>query len=149
MLHRLRYVISVLGAILGPASGFPVVELFGTPGSELHVACASLVPPKALAEALAPKALVYIIKARENGCWFPSVRPCAPVAILLIPPLMLCGGIKFVVLCTPYLKQVHLWHEVSVVLHPFRSNGPTWTLYAKVFLKEFMSSREKFNLFSV
>ena len=51
-------------------------------------------------------------------------RPCAQVARLLIPLLMLCGGIEFVVLCTPCLKRVHLWREVSVVLHPFRSNGP-------------------------
>lgn len=58
MLLGLRCVISVLGAILGPASGFLSVELFGTPGSGSHVACALLVPPKALAEALVPKALV-------------------------------------------------------------------------------------------
>ena len=54
MLLGLRCVISVLGAILGPASGFPSVELFDTLGSGSHVACALLVPPKALA----PKALV-------------------------------------------------------------------------------------------
>ena len=66
MLVMLRCVISVLGAILGPASGFPSVELFGTPGSGSYVACASLVPPKALAEALAPKALVYIIKGGRD-----------------------------------------------------------------------------------
>ena len=55
-----------------------------------------------------------------SGRRFPRVARA-----VLIPTLIVCGGIEFELLYTPWLKRVHLWREVSVVLHPFRSNGPT------------------------
>ena len=117
MSHGLRCVTSVFGAFFGLASGFLSVELFDTPGSGSHVACASLVPPKALKEALASKALVYIIKGEENFVVVCSVlfvicqvvrRFPVSARAVLIPTLIVCGGIEFELLYTPCLTRVHL-----------------------------------------
>ena len=58
------------------------------------------------------------------GCQ--AVRRFPRVArAVLIPALIICAGIEFELLYTPYLKRVHLWREVSVVLHLFRGNSRT------------------------